>query len=191
MILICITTCLLFNPDSQAVCVSWGRAWSSISSKSGKHNQCTEKKPQPLELLVAFERAEFCSVPEIAHSEAHWAAFPALRCLWKGRNATEPSSKGALKASVLEQSSSHGREGWNSTFYGNENTWGSHLIITPTSSISGSIILPPLREYFGNLSPQKWGWEGNDVKYPLRWSPKLLLVLLRLIPAVKTSRGKK
>lgn len=74
----------------QSGCVSWGRAQSSISSKSGKTQSVHRKKTQPPELLVAFQRATFCSVPEIAHSEAHWAAFPALRYFWKGRNSREP-----------------------------------------------------------------------------------------------------
>lgn len=90
----------------QTACVSWGLARSSISSKSGKTQSAHRKKPQPPELLVAFERAKFCSVPEIAHSEAHWAAFPSLEIFLKGKKC-----KGALGAAVLEQSSSHGREG--------------------------------------------------------------------------------
>lgn len=95
--------------------------WKNTISVQRKKKK--RKKSWPPEHLVAFERAEFCSVPEIAHSEAHWAAFPALRYFWKGRNATETSSKGALRASVLEQ----GDRAQIPLFFSGENTtWSSH-----------------------------------------------------------------
>lgn len=48
----------------------------------------------------------------------------------------------------------------NSIFFSDENTWANHLLITPTSSIAGSIPLLHLREYFGYFPPQNESGKG-------------------------------
>lgn len=55
----------VLNPDNQTVCHEVGPRTQSVPNLE---NTITAQKT--LELLVAFERARFCSVPEITHSEA-------------------------------------------------------------------------------------------------------------------------
>lgn len=54
----------LLNPDNQAACHEVGPRAQSVPNLE---NTITTQKT--LELLVAFERARFRSVPEITHSE--------------------------------------------------------------------------------------------------------------------------